>query len=319
MREHFDMAAETVVDKATNVIRQLLGESQILYLPTYRRIEKDLKTLMPDRDESRRYRLETDGLRRLGLYTDAYAEIVEFGMEDVQGRFAEILSELSDNNRKEFSALAGSYLRDVIRGEGESYSREEIAALTTDDITSILRRVDETTLDLKEKRRLAETTIRLRKGEPTGPDAYVAHFLSKLVQSSKRLTEREQPVTAFIRVCNGYLQGKKLVYDELMYRIFVEDVPRRDREIELKYLSSGEKQVISLFAQIYLSKAKRFFVIIDEPELSLSVPWQRKLLPDLWSSGNCEFLAAVTHSPFIFDNELEGYTHDLSDGVRIDG
>jgi predicted ATPase len=104
-----------------------------------------------------------------------------------------------------------------------------------------------------------------------------------------------------------------------MYRIFVEDVPRRDREIELKYLSSGEKQVISLFAQIYLSKAKRFFVIIDEPELSLSVPWQRKLLPDLWSSGNCEFLAAVTHSPFIFDNELEGYTHDLSDGVRIDG
>ncbi len=152
VRAHFDMISETELDKVSKTIRELLGDSQILFLPTYRRIEKDLKTLMPDRDETRRYRADTDSLRRLGLYTDAYAEIVEFGMEDVQGRFAETLSELSDNNRKEFNALAGSYLRDVIRGEGEKLlKRVEIAALTTDDITSILRRVDETTLDLKEE------------------------------------------------------------------------------------------------------------------------------------------------------------------------
>jgi hypothetical protein len=35
--------------------------------------------------------------------------------------------------------------------------------------------------------------------------------------------------------------------------------------------------------------------------------WQQQLLPDIINSGKCELLLAVTHSPFIFDNELDKY------------
>ena len=45
--------------------------------------------------------------------------------------------------------------------------------------------------------------------------------------------------------------------------------------------------------------------MIDEPELSLSIDWQRRLLPDIIRSGNCNMLLAVTHSPFIFENEFD--------------
>ncbi len=70
--------------------------------------------------------------------------------------------------------------------------------------------------------------------------------------------------------------------------------------LELRMLSSGEKQIVSLFYHLYLSGEKKYIILIDEPELSLSVQWQKRLLPDILASQRCEFLAAVTHSPFIF-------------------
>ena len=74
--------------------------------------------------------------------------------------------------------------------------------------------------------------------------------------------------------------------------------------IKMDDLSSGEKQVISLFSYLYLYPEKNI-VLIDEPELSLSIEWQRRLLMDVINSPTCTQLLAITHSPFIFDNELD--------------
>jgi predicted ATPase len=52
---------------------------------------------------------------------------------------------------------------------------------------------------------------------------------------------------------------------------------------------------------------------IDEPELSLSVPWQRQFLVDIVQGKFCSGLMAVTHSPFIYENELDDYTHGLGE------
>src|SRR5271155_60715 len=59
----------------------------------------------------------------------------------------------------------------------------------------------------------------------------------------------------------------------------------------------------------------KYFVLIDEPELSLSVPWQRKFLVDIRSASFCVGLVAVTHSPFIYDNELKRYAHGLGEFI----
>jgi hypothetical protein len=107
---HSARSSET--ERVSQKINQLLGDDQILYLPTYRRIEKDLKAIFPNIEEIRETRSSISE-RPLGRRTDAYAELIEFGMEDVQRRINQTMSELNDNNRKEFNALAGSYLRDV--------------------------------------------------------------------------------------------------------------------------------------------------------------------------------------------------------------
>jgi predicted ATPase len=88
-------------------------------------------------------------------------------------------------------------------------------------------------------------------------------------------------------------------------------------KIDLRELSSGEKQIVSLFSHLYLSGNKRFFVLIDEPELSLSVPWQRRFLIDVINGEFCAGLVAVTHSPFIYDNQLKKYAHSIGEFIQL--
>ena len=38
---------------------------------------------------------------------------------------------------------------------------------------------------------------------------------------------------------------------------------------------------------------------------------RKELLPDIMKSKKCNFLLAVTHSPFIFDNDLDKYAIGL--------
>ncbi len=83
------------------------------------------------------------------------------------------------------------------------------------------------------------------------------------------------------------------------------------RGIDLAKLSSGEKQIISLFSKLYLEKRESLALLFDGPELSLSIEWQRMLLPDIMASGNCDFLLATIHSPFIFENEFDCHARDL--------
>lgn len=66
-----------------------------------------------------------------------------------------------------------------------------------------------------------------------------------------------------------------------------------------RHLSSGEKQLLILLTQALLWEKDPVVYVADEPELSLHVTWQEKLLGALTSlAGRCQFIVA-THSPDI--------------------
>lgn len=88
--------------------------------------------------------------------------------------------------------------------------------------------------------------------------------------------------------------------------------------IPLEKLSSGEKQIVSIFAYLLLTEEENYSVFIDEPELSLSVPWQKSFLMDIANTHTCQRLIAVTHSPFVFDNSLRSNVVDVRK-LRLNG
>jgi predicted ATPase len=296
-----------------NQLRDLL-EAQVLFLPTYRRIEQDMRSIF--RGHEREIGAIRKRLRRR-TRIGSYIELVEFGMGDVKQAFEDRMAQIKDEARNGLNNLTGAYLRDVIRGEHEDVSFKGIESVFDADINAILDRLDESILPEGDKEHLLHVIDDIRAAEEIGESEKVAaHFLSKLVELQDEQKENEREVREFVRVCNDYLVGKYIEYDDHNYRIVVQGAfgnQEIEDEIELSMLSSGEKQIVSLFSHIYLSSVPQFFVIIDEPELSLSVPWQKRFLPDILASRRCDSLVAVTHSPFIFDNALDAHVHSLAE------
>jgi predicted ATP-dependent endonuclease of OLD family len=64
-------------------------------------------------------------------------------------------------------------------------------------------------------------------------------------------------------------------------------------------LSSGEKQLLIQFLEVLLQEDKSLIFIADEPELSLHLKWQEKLLKTLRSLNKNAQLIVATHSPEI--------------------
>ena len=75
----------------------------------------------------------------------------------------------------------------------------------------------------------------------------------------------------------------------------------------LNSLSSGEQQELLLHYDLLFRVPSNTIVLIDEPELSLHVAWQKKFLPDLLKIvqlSNFDALVA-THSPFVVGDRTD--------------
>lgn len=76
---------------------------------------------------------------------------------------------------------------------------------------------------------------------------------------------------------------------------------RSQNEIRLDKLSSGESKIIAL---CFLALCSDYAILIlDEPELSISIIWQEKLLVDLLDYGTFTSIVVATHSPYIARHE----------------
>ena len=69
--------------------------------------------------------------------------------------------------------------------------------------------------------------------------------------------------------------------------------------IPLTQLSSGEKQLIILLTESLLQKSKETLFIADEPELSLHIEWQRKVISSITTLNPNAQIIIATHSPEI--------------------
>ena len=268
---------------------------EILYFPTYRRVEEDMKNLVP-------VAARKEGNDAL-LIDDS---IIKFGMDDVENRIKTITSTIYQSSVSGFNSVYGSIITQLLNDN----EKKEQFNFDSKQLKIVLNRIGRS-LPPAEKdailSRINSTDNKL--------DGNLAFFLNKLIDVYKQQEKFDSALKLFTDKCNEYLVDKGFRYDESevtlkLYRKNDKNELSEDSkdELKLKQLSSGEKQIVSIFSKIYLEIDKRYIILFDEPELSLSLYWQRNFLPDIYDSKQCQFLLAVTHSPFIFDNKLATYT-----------
>ena len=265
----------------------------LLFFPTYRRIEEDLSSLGYDDTELK----------------NSQDKLIRFGMEDVKNNFKKIQSEIKDTAFKLFSQVTGEMLTQFI--EGVHVTQEMRKSIKPDILDIILSRVGENNISQTEQTRIKDIVLSGEINDTKYDD--LVYFLSKLMNLYKQQQKIDESIKKFAEVCNKYLRPKKeIVYNESTADIYIKQ-NRDNKKVQLNQLSSGEKQIISLFSKVYLESTGDFMLIIDEPELSLSVEWQEMLLPDIVNSGKCQLLVAATHSPYIFNNELDHCAYALNE------
>ncbi|MBJ6369470.1 AAA family ATPase [Snuella sedimenti] len=317
-REQINLFESTLREKE-QLLSSLIN-TQVLYLPTYRRIEQDLSNILPDlKEELNSYRRKK--YRQLSHERETgFVELVEFGMEDVVEKVNQKLNHLrEDFNSNLKTNLTGGYLKDVINKNYSKITYNQIESLTPESLERIFDRIDEDVLSNNEKSKLNQFVSDIREGGTIEKEEnkILAYFIYKLTTIYSKLEKDEKEIAEFIKICNDYSSNKVFLYDYVNFQILIRPLKKGkidfQKPIEFSNLSSGEKQIVSLFSHIYLSTSKNYIVIIDEPELSLSVSWQKRFLTDIENNDKCLGLIAVTHSPFIFENKLERYAHGLNE------
>jgi predicted ATPase len=83
-------------------------------------------------------------------------------------------------------------------------------------------------------------------------------------------------------------------------------ISKDDTTIPISQLSSGEKQLIILLTEALLQKGKQTLFIADEPELSLHIEWQRKVISSIRQLNPNSQIIVATHSPEIVGGFKDG-------------
>lgn len=111
------------------------------------------------------------------------------------------------------------------------------------------------------------------------------------------------PRTRFIRILNELLYRKTVYFDEgnvLTVKVTGDPTVTIDNspdELSLYSLSSGERQLLIILSETLLQQQRRYVFIADEPELSLHVEWQEKLVPTIRDINENAQIIFATHSP----------------------
>lgn len=296
-----------------------------LYLPTYRRTEADLDDVLEhlwehyydDEPYARRSLRRRKEVIERSYRSGGANEVMEFDLSDVEYMIKRNVEELQEFSLGRLSGLTQGYLQDIITNEYASLDEGQVAGLSEKEVEEILGRIPDDTVAGQNKAELRAAITKAREGGSLQErDKVMCYYFLKLKDLYSDLVVQEESIQSFCKICSSYMADKALHYssEEYTFGLYTE----RSGEtlpLDLAQLSYGERQIVSMFCHLHLAKGD-YFVIIDEPELSLALTWQETFLVDIHKARNCAGLLVATHSPFTYQNELQEYAHGIGEFIN---
>ncbi|MEG4231589.1 AAA family ATPase [Microcoleus sp. Pol11C3] len=121
-------------------------------------------------------------------------------------------------------------------------------------------------------------------------------YLDSVSARLNALQETQDLLDLFVSTVNSFFNDKKI---ELHVRTGLKIAATGNgQEISPESLSSGEKQLLLLLCNTLTARDKATIFIIDEPEISLNIKWQRQLIHVLleFTKGSLVQFLLATHS-----------------------
>ena len=129
--------------------------------------------------------------------------------------------------------------------------------------------------------------------------------LTERINSNSSITKQEldkinERKNLFVRLVNECFAetGKELSNDSTKL-VFIKD---NRIGIYPKELSSGEKQLLIILLTVLLERGEAYVLMLDEPEISMHISWQYKLIDMILQLNPNVQILLTTHSPMIFSD-----------------
>ena len=287
---------------------ELTGLVPIVWLPVSRRLP-----VTEGRDE--RY-TRTDSV-----------ESVDLRLRKLLERLSRYHSDLNAQISKRYENFGYQVLSEILyskeHDQARSISLSVLNSLLTEDAKEQLLSAFETVGLLDEQMRIridehftvAKDTVKRIRDEPNVnfEEMLMVPLIRRtkaMVEYAKELEEdRERmftPLRRYENTVNSFLNDKKTAdsfLDEKSVKVDEDGELKIESSVHQNLdpfvLSSGEKQILILLTEALLRVNEPVVYIADEPELSLHISWQRKLLQSLVELGGQKQVIVATHSPAI--------------------
>ncbi len=124
------------------------------------------------------------------------------------------------------------------------------------------------------------TSIDKAKGTNLGLiNSVIEPYLNSLQARARYLGEVYVILDSFVRNVNFFLRDKRLEFKASSG--FSIQSSLSPQKLEVLHLSSGEQQLLLMFCHVLAARDTSSIFIIDEPEISLNIKWQRILVASL--------------------------------------
>jgi energy-coupling factor transporter ATP-binding protein EcfA2 len=197
------------------------------------------------------------------IYEDIITRIITSGDTPVEATLSNTFNALVEELKSQ-------------EARSKEFSRFGLASpLRTEKLTDILQSIDES-------KKLVVWNI-------------LKPYLDSVVARLDALQETQDALTIFVNTANEFLRDKDVYFN---VRDGLSILVKNGQGLVPEKLSSGEKQLLLLLCNTLTARDSATVFIIDEPEISLNIKWQRNLvraLLDCTKGSQVQFLLA-THS-----------------------
>ncbi|RIV88684.1 ATP-binding protein [Aurantiacibacter xanthus] len=294
-----------------NNFTQRETRDRILYFPTYRRVEKDLKDLVNVDTQEDVFELESGSnlSSQIENRYKQFGEVIGFGGQDIALLIDETAEDIRQKARVALNEHSIGFLEALVSADlskTRHFRNYLVRADNANQLIDKIQRYAPSTMKVDAIKNEVSRLVQKLKGQPWGrlrqKEDMLLYYLSELHTLVEKVERESRPLLSMVEILNEYLGSTKTASMDAQNNVAIYDNNTKN-PLQFEELSSGEKQIVAFFAFLILHENNDdLIVLLDEPELSLSVSWQKKLISDMLKTRRCLTIISATHSPFIIES-----------------
>ncbi len=153
--------------------------------------------------------------------------------------------------------------------------------------------------------------------------ARIESLLASIQEMDEKIAESSARTKKYLKVVNSFFAAsdKEILFSkvdgQLRFKFSPVEFSDSPQERSVNELSSGERQIIIVLSYLYFVAKKDSIFIIDEPELSLHLAWQKDFVAAMLELApeNCQIILA-SHSPEIVGSYRDTVSRVFGDSER---